>query len=143
VESLKAGFRLCKPKDAYKDKDLMLAGLPWGILQYQSLRIPVFFKREGKEELQPQHFVRVSAYCHLIETQENGAQAPYGVVLFADNYNVQIVPNHEYAKDTFRQGCACVTNWRRRLSKTQMTSQNGRRRAVQGMPPRRARNHAH
>jgi len=70
--------------------------------------------------------VRVSAYCHLIETQENGAQAPYGVVLFADNYNVQIVPNHEYAKDTFGKGCACVTNWRRRLSKTQMTSQNGR-----------------
>lgn len=99
----KAGFDLVKLREAHKNQALRLAGRPWGILQYQSLRIPVFFKRRGKQELHRQNFARIAAYCQLIEREER-AQAPYGIVLFGGTYEVWVVPNNAPAQKVFHEG---------------------------------------
>ncbi len=87
----KAGFSVIRPEDASCDSEIKLAGRPWRLLQKDSLRIPVFRKRHGNAALYPQHFVRMAAYCHLIEASE-GAESPYGIVLFEDGCDGMTVP---------------------------------------------------
>jgi hypothetical protein len=94
-ELLKAGFTPVAYEDPHEDRSWNLAGRPWRVLHKGSLRIPVFRKRRGKAELYPQHFARIAAYCHLIETAEGG-EAPYGIVLFGSEYEGVTVPDvHE------------------------------------------------
>lgn len=89
---LKAGFTPVTYVDAHHDRDWKLTGKPWRVLVKGSLRIPVFRKRFGEAELFPQHYVRMAAYCHLIEVCE-GAESPYGIVLFDGSYDGRTVPN--------------------------------------------------
>ncbi len=87
----KAGFESIVYKDPLRDESWRLAGRPWRVLRRGSLRIPVFKKRrtawgEGRR-LYRQHYARIAAYCRLIERCE-GAESPYGIVLFDDGtYN--------------------------------------------------------
>lgn len=103
---LKSGFDPVEYADAHSDMDWKLAGNPWRVLVKGSLRIPVFRKRFGEPELFPQHFVRMAAYCHLIESCE-GAESPYGIVLFGDGADGVTVPNTvlngEKLKDHLKQ----------------------------------------
>lgn len=98
----KAGFSVLRPEDAYCDSDIRLSGRPWRILQKGSLRIPVFRKRSGENALYPQHRVRMAAYCHLIETCE-GAESPYGVVLFGDGCDGVTVPYSTGNRQAFHE----------------------------------------
>jgi hypothetical protein len=99
----KAFASVRKPREALSDPELRLSGKPFLILQSGSLRIPVVRKHRGKHELRDQNRARVAAYCHLIETVERG-QAPFGVFMFADSYDVYIVPNSQAAQSLFRRG---------------------------------------
>lgn len=88
----KAGFSVLNYEDGYTDDALKLSGRPWRVLQRGSLRIPVFRKRNGESALYPQHHVRMAAYCHLIESCE-GAESPFGIVLFGETCEGLTVPN--------------------------------------------------
>lgn len=96
----KAGFSVIRYEDAYHGNEAKLSGHPWRILQKGPLRIPVFRKRQGTPEVYPQHFVRMAAYCHLIETCE-GAESPYGIVLFEDGCDGLTVPNSSANQQLF------------------------------------------
>lgn len=98
----KAGFSVLRPEASYCDADIRLSGRPWRILQNGSLRIPVFRKRSGENAIYPQHRVRMAAYCHLMETCE-GAESPYGVVLFADSCDGITVPNSNGNRQAFHE----------------------------------------
>lgn len=99
----KAGFDCRAPIESYYDPVLRLAGKPWRVLSKdRTLRIPVIRKHRGDRSWGPQHLVRVAAYCHLIESQE-GAEAPFGILLFADSYDGLIVPNTLQSREQFRR----------------------------------------
>ncbi len=100
---LKAGFSPLQYDQPYEDRDWKLIGKPWRVLQMGPLRIPVFRKRQGGAELFPQHYVRMAAYCHLIEVCE-GAEAPYGIVFFGDGYDGLTIPNSPVNRETFEEG---------------------------------------
>lgn len=97
-----AGFSLLIPNDSLREHGLNVSGRPFATLQFQSYRIPVVRKHRGKHELRSQQRVRIAAYCRLIETAE-GAQSPFGVLLFADSYDVFIVPNSPHNQQTFAE----------------------------------------
>lgn len=98
-----SGFDVVRPQDQYRDVQWHLAGRPWRVLRKGDLRIPVYKKklrRTGEERLFKQHFVRMAAYCHLLEKCE-GASSPYGVVLFGDTLQGRTVPYNPGSKKTF------------------------------------------
>ena len=99
----KAGFDCLKPADAHRDPGHCLSGRPWRMLtKGTTLRIPVVRKHRGEREWGRQHVVRLAAYCHLIETCE-GADAPFGVLMFADSYDCLILPFSPEAKETLHR----------------------------------------
>jgi hypothetical protein len=94
----KAGFDCLQPVDAHRDPGRRLSGRPWRMLtKGTTLRIPVVRKHHGERSWGRQHVVRLAAYCQLIETCE-GADAPFGVLLFADTYDCVIFPYTADAK---------------------------------------------
>ena len=99
---LRAGFDSVKYKDSLKDERLRLSGRPWRVLRKGSLRIPVF-RLQGEPRLKRQHFARMAAYCHLLETCEGG-HSPYGVVIFAGTYDGTTVPNSPASRKAFHDG---------------------------------------
>lgn len=99
----KAGFDCRAPVDPYFDPTLRLAGKPWRVLiKDRTIRIPVVYKRRGDRSWGPQHLARIAAYCHLIESQE-GAESPFGILMFAGSYDCLIIPNTLKARSTYRQ----------------------------------------
>lgn len=99
---LKCDFTPVEYEDPHEDAAWNFAGKPWRVLHKGSLRIPVFRKRLGKEQLYPQHFARMAAYCHLIETAEGGT-APYGIVLFGNGYEGLTIPNTQENRWAFQK----------------------------------------
>ena len=97
-----AGMTPVACEEAHRDPGHCLAGRPWRVLQRGSLRIPVFRKRSGPSELHPQHFVRMTAYCLLVEECEL-AEVPYSVVLFGDGYDGIAVPHRPNDRQPFQQ----------------------------------------
>lgn len=81
---LAAGFDSVRYHDALYDPQLHLSGKPWRVLRRGSLRIPVFRDRRPIKSY-AQARAKVAAYCRLLEVAE-GAQSPYGVVLYTGEY---------------------------------------------------------
>ena len=102
-ELRKAGFEVVPVREPLCDHTLRLAGRPWRILQRGSLRIPVFRKHRGGRELRSQHRARLAAYGHLIEETE-GLTAPFGVLMFADSYDVLVIWFTDSVHAEFQQG---------------------------------------
>ena len=88
---MKAGFESITYQDTLRDERWKLAGRPWRVLRKGGMRIPVFLMRRGNK-VKFQHIARMAAYCHLIETCE-GAESPYGIVLFNGTYDGIAIPN--------------------------------------------------
>ncbi|MHC4880745.1 MAG: PD-(D/E)XK nuclease family protein [Planctomycetota bacterium] len=88
---LNAGFTPVEYEEAHRHEGLAVAGRPWRVLHRGSLRIPVFRKRIGEPELHHQHYVRMAAYCCLVEECEL-AEVPYGIVLFGEGYHGVAIP---------------------------------------------------
>lgn len=102
---LKAGFTPVEYAGPHRDADWRLLGRPWRVLEMGSLRIPVFRKLWGTPELYPQHFVRMAAYCRVIE-QAEGGRSPYGIVLFGHGHDGCTVPNIEVHREKLREALA-------------------------------------
>jgi hypothetical protein len=88
----RSGFDCLKPVDPHFSLRDELSGRPWRILtKGTSLRIPVIRKHRGEPVHRPQHSLRLAAYCRLIEECE-GAQAPFGILMFAGSYDCLLIP---------------------------------------------------
>jgi hypothetical protein len=96
-----AGFAAREPARPYTYEPWKLGGRPWKVLEYGDLRIPVFMYYRQWKGLYPQHFVRMTAYCELLEKCE-GYRSPYGVIVHVADLNALIVPKTARSKETFR-----------------------------------------
>lgn len=86
-----AGFVSRPYLDKLTDETIRLSGKPWRVLQRGSLRIPVWeYCGEGRT-LREKHFVRMTAYCHLIEVC-TGQESPYGIILWPDSFDGVAIP---------------------------------------------------
>ena len=99
---IKSGFESIQLRDPLRDPVLKLIGRPWRVLQYGPHRIPVIRRKQGDQKLNPQHYVRLAAYAHLIETCE-GANVPFGIVLFGESNDGIAVPLTAELKERFQR----------------------------------------
>lgn len=99
---LKAVFSLTEPQGEYNYSPWKLGGKPWRLLEKGDLRIPVFKPGRPWKDLYPQHFVRMAAYCRLIEMQE-GFKSPYGVIVMPDSFQAIIVPCSDRSQEDFER----------------------------------------
>lgn len=91
-------FQLRRGTGVYHDDQCQLCGSMQAVLVKGSLRIPVFWLRSLADgTLKEQHFVRMAAYCHLLEACE-GAESPCGVVVMPDSFLCATVPNTAAAR---------------------------------------------
>lgn len=91
---LNAGYVSIEYEAPFKEGYLKLIGKPWRVLQKGSVKIPVFRKRSEDTKVHRQHLLRVAAYCHLIHACE-GADVPYGIILFGNQNDGVAVPANE------------------------------------------------
>lgn len=96
---LNAGFESVRYNDPLSDEQVRLTGRPWRVLRKDSLRIPVF-RLKSEPRLRRQHYARMAAYCHLLKTCE-GADSPYGVIIFANSYDGVTVRDSPSARKAF------------------------------------------
>lgn len=92
---IRFGFDVERCRDPFVDDELGIKGRPWRLLKRNSLCIPVFKCRlptpKNPESIAPsnwlyqQHYVRIAAYCRLIE-KCTSQQAPFGLVLFSNTH---------------------------------------------------------
>jgi len=89
------------PTDVMDDEKWRLRGKPWRILRRGKMVIPVFLRNvmrgtDSRDTETPplynQHFVRIAAYCHLLESS-TGLQVPYGVILTRGELTGVAIPN--------------------------------------------------
>ena len=93
---------LVRPPAAYEHPQWKLGGTPWRVLEHGDLRIPVFKARRPWKDLFRQHFVRMAAYCHLLEFSE-GFRSPYGVIVKGETFAAVTVPNTPRTQAIFRE----------------------------------------
>jgi hypothetical protein len=99
-ELLQAGFMSIRYKERLYHEAWRLKGKPWRVLRRKNLRIPVFLRPEGDGKLHRKHFVKVAAYCHLLEATEN-AESPYGIVLTVNSFAGLAIPNNAPSRRLF------------------------------------------
>jgi hypothetical protein len=100
-----AGFTVSAADWHMADDEARLSGKPFRVLCRGSLRIPVFRQHHPTDRLYRQHFARIAAYCHLIETS-SGKQCPFGIVLRGRSYQCVAIPITEEARRAFWDGMA-------------------------------------
>ncbi len=96
-----AKYRCERPQDLMDSNDWRMRGKPWRILRHGKLVLPVFLRNvmPGADSrntdtppLYNQHFVRIAAYCHLLESS-TGLRVPYGVILTRGGLTGMAIPN--------------------------------------------------
>ena len=98
---MNAGFTDQPFADGFYDEQLRLSGNPWKVLVRGNVMVPVFY-RTRLGELRAQHYVRIAAYCLLIERQ-TGRTSPYGLILDAGTFDVLAIKFNRESLDLFRQ----------------------------------------
>ncbi|MCC6127457.1 MAG: hypothetical protein IT426_21065 [Pirellulales bacterium] len=101
-ELIRSEFELTEPQGAFHHIPWRLGGKPYRLLEKGALRIPVFRPTQPWKDLYPQHFVRIAAYCRLIEAKE-GFQSPCGVIVMPDSFQAIIVPCSAKSREDFKQ----------------------------------------
>lgn len=94
--SLLKSFDVERCHDPLIDEELGIIGRPWKLLHRGEVSLPVFFCRRPSSAsnsendpirwLKNQHFVRMKAYCHLIE-KNTDKHSPCGIIVFAGTMN--------------------------------------------------------
>lgn len=112
--SLLKSFDVEKCHDQLIDHEMGVAGRPWKLLHRGDVCMPVFFCRKpasaGEKNrdpiswLFPQHFVRMRAYCHLVE-KNTGTHSPCGIIVFAGTMKAVAIKfwNNEGANHQFEE----------------------------------------
>lgn len=93
--------------DPFIDEDLGLAGSPWKLLRSGKYCFPVFFCKKPTTKsdrlksdddplayIYPQHKIRMTAYCNLIESCTT-AESPCGIIVFAGTYTAIAIKRGE------------------------------------------------
>lgn len=108
-----AGFVAHPVEETQVDADLKLVGKPWRILRRGNLAIPAFVRRSDKD-LTPQQRVRIAAYCHLIQINEQ-AESPFGIVLDRGSFEgIAVKPadrDLERLRRALRQAPRILEDW--------------------------------
>lgn len=101
---IKAGFASKPCPSHFVHEDWKFGGKPHRILVRGSMRIPVWHLRSetAPKTVQYQHQIRMAAYCHLVEVCE-GAESPFGIVLFGDSYEGMAIPNSAQNRKAFHE----------------------------------------
>lgn len=110
---LKGNFDIHKNTDVYHDQKLNIRGRPRKILKRGNLWIPVFFasrkpkpRRENSDlpqhQVYQQHYVRIAAYCRLIEANTD-FQSPFGIVVFARDYRAIAIKNNRQCREAMER----------------------------------------
>lgn len=99
----KTGFSVDRPPEPNRIPEWKLSGRPFLVLSYQGMRIPVFRKHQGRTGVFPSNRGAIVGYCQLFEKCEN-ARSPFGIMMFADTYDVVIVPNNRANQLLFEEG---------------------------------------
>ena len=81
-------------QEPYLDENLELVGSPWRVLRRGNLRVPVIRSTDDDQIVRTKHRVRLAAYCSLLQACEGG-ESPYGVVIFAGEYDGIAIPVSE------------------------------------------------
>ena len=100
---LKAGYDSIPYEEKLHDERWRFAGNIKRVLRKGGLRVPVFRLRRNVRHLYRQHYARMAAYCHLLEVCE-GAESPFGVILFEGSFDGITVPNNSASQAAFYYG---------------------------------------
>ncbi len=95
-----SGFAIHDVPAAYSYEPWAFGGRPWKLLEYGDLRIPVFKYPRQWKGLYPKHFVRMTAYCALLEKCTD-YRSPYGVIVRHKSLTATIVPKTQRSEDAF------------------------------------------
>ncbi len=120
---IRAGYEPQRSEEGLRDTHWRLAGSPWRVLVHGDIRIPVFRARaskDGNNRLYKKHWVRMVAYCQLIERCE-GATSPYGIVLFGDSLKGYSLPVSPGSRKTFHDALVATRATVERLSMNRLT----------------------
>ena len=105
-------YNIEKPQDVLRECEWKLAEKPWRVVRHGNRVIPVFLRNVTADsavrvlgdtdtpQLFPQHFVRIAAYCHLIEASE-GLESPYGIVLTRGSLAGIAIPHTKATREQF------------------------------------------
>lgn len=89
----RAGFETQEVREALVDEALNFSGRPKRLLRRGNMVIPVWRMPHYRNELFPQNYVRLAAYCHLIRASiGNEIESPYGVILFGHGFDGVAIP---------------------------------------------------
>lgn len=98
----RAGFAPASTVGGLRDDDLQLAGNPFKLLQKGDDYIPVFRHCGEGRRLYPQHYVRIAAYCLLLQRQ-TGMRARYGIILYAGTFDCVAIKFNRESFDLLSQ----------------------------------------
>lgn len=93
----RADFVSVSTSGGLRDDDLQLAGQPFKLLKRGDQYIPVFLRRGESTQIYSQHYVRMAAYCLLLQRQ-TGGNAPFGILLTAGTFECVAI---KFNRETF------------------------------------------
>jgi hypothetical protein len=80
---IQAGFETQAAQDPLIDPELNFWGSPDRYLRRGNVVIPVWRMPHYDGRLYPQNYIRMAAYCHLVQKSFGvGVECPYGIILF-------------------------------------------------------------
>ena len=90
---IQAGFESQAAQDPLIDPELNFSGSPHRYLRRGNVVIPVWRMRHYDGRLYPQNFIRMAAYCHLVQKSLGaGVESPYGIILFGHGLDGVAIP---------------------------------------------------
>lgn len=90
---IQAGFESQPVQDRMVDAELNFSGRPTRYLRRGNVVIPVWRMPHYDGRLYPQNFIRMAAYCHLVQKSFGaGVECPYGIILFGHGLDGVAMP---------------------------------------------------
>lgn len=90
---VQAGFSVEPAHDGLIDPELNFDGKPTRYLRRGNVVIPVWRMLRYDGRLHPQNFIRMAAYCHLVQKSFGaGVESPYGIILFGHGLDGVAIP---------------------------------------------------
>ena len=90
---IQAGFESQPVQDQMIDSELSFSGKPHRYLRRGNVVIPVWRMRNYDGRLYSQNFIRMAAYCHLVQKSFGaGVERPYGIILFGHSLDGVAIP---------------------------------------------------
>lgn len=99
---IQAGFESQLAQERMIDSELNFSGRPTRFLRRGNVVIPVWRMPHYDGRLYSQNYVRMAAYCHLVEKSlGTGVESPYGVILFGHGLDGVAIPFTQQRRSDF------------------------------------------